>query len=220
MTIAKDCCPLLPFWNRLADSDKCLIKENSTIQRYRHGSVVYAKGEEPVGMAMIVSGSAKADTISEKGREIQLFKLKAGSICILDRVDNCLFDFHTQIVAESDSELLVINKNIINKIKSRNVHFRCFIYELVSGRLSRVVKSLQNILFFGAEKRLAAYLIKEYERSGKKTIKMTQKEIADEINSAREVVARGLKEFVQNGCIDMIRRGELLIKDVNKLKSY
>ena len=46
---------------------------------------------------------------------------------------------------------------------------------------------------------------------------MNYEEIAEEINSAREVVARMLTRFANEGIVELPRRGEIRILDLGRL---
>ena len=70
-----------------------------------------------------------------------------------------------------------------------------------------VLATFQQILFAHFDKRLARLLLSIYEKTGERTIKMMQEAMAQEVNSAREVVARMLKTFAGEGWIE-INRGE------------
>ena len=94
---------------------------------------------------------------------------------------------------------------------------KSFAYELTAKRLSSVVWVLEQILFSHFDSRMAQFLISVYERTGSKIIKMTQEAIAREVNSAREVVARMLKQFENDGIIS-IGRGTITIRDLNTLE--
>ena len=47
---------------------------------------------------------------------------------------------------------------------------------------------------------------------------MTQEEMAREVNSAREVVARMLRQFASDGWIES-KRGAVVLKDIEALKN-
>lgn len=64
---------------------------------------------------------------------------------------------------------------------------------------------------------MARFLLAIYEKTGEKKIEMTQEAIAKEVNSAREVVARMLKQFASDELIEL-NRGAILIKDFEGLK--
>ncbi len=76
---------------------------------------------------------------------------------------------------------------------------------------------MQEILFARFDVRMARFLLSVYEKTGENKIQMTQEAIAKEVNSAREVVARMLKQFASDELIE-INRGVIIIKDFKGLK--
>ena len=61
------------------------------------------------------------------------------------------------------------------------------------------------------------FLLNEYKLTGVTEIQMTQEQIAQNINSAREVVARMLKQFALDGLIEN-QRGIIVLKDIDGLE--
>ena len=68
------------------------------------------------------------------------------------------------------------------------------------------------MILAGFDVRLARYLLEEYKRTGTVELKMTQESIATEVNSAREVVARMLRQFVLEDLVEL-KRGTIIIRD-------
>ena len=66
------------------------------------------------------------------------------------------------------------------------------------------------------DQRIATYLLDASNETGSLSIHTTHEEIAEEINSAREVVARIMKHFQEDGYIEM-KRGVITIIDKKKL---
>ncbi len=61
------------------------------------------------------------------------------------------------------------------------------------------------------------FLLNEYKLTGVTEIQMTQEQIAQNVNSAREVVARMLKQFALDGLIEN-QRGIIVLKDIDGLE--
>ena len=61
-------------------------------------------------------------------------------------------------------------------------------------------------------------MLSEYERTGSKRLGITHEQIAQQINSAREVVARMLKRFSSDKLLEM-KRGEILLQDIAGLRN-
>lgn len=82
---------------------------------------------------------------------------------------------------------------------------------------SAVVRVMESMIFKRFDQRLAGFLLSEYEKTGSTEIKMTQEQIAGNVNSAREVVARMLKQFSADGLIE-VSRGRVILKDIQSLE--
>lgn len=166
----------------------------------------------------LLSGEIRAYIVSEEGREITLFRVGAGECCVLSAA--CVLSqitFETQMYVTKDTKVLVLPSATYGRLMDSNIHVRCFTYELSAARFSTVMWVMQQILFYGFDKRLANFFLAEYRRTGKTEIHMTQEEIATATNSAREVVARMIKQFIADGLIET-GRGVIYLKDLQGLR--
>ena len=107
------------------------------------------------------------------------------------------------MIATEKTQVLVVNSGAYAKLMEQNIYVRCFSYELATERSSSVIWALQQIIFFKFDQRLARFLLSACEHSGKNEITMTKEAIAQEVNTAREVVSRMLKQFADDGLIKM-----------------
>ena len=85
-------------------------------------------------------------------------------------------------------------------------------FEDATERFSSVMWVMQQILFARFDQRLASFLLRENARLGTDGLRMTHEQIAQQVSSAREVVARMLKRFAAEGLVSM-SRGQVTILD-------
>lgn len=164
-------------------------------------------------MLFILSGEIRTYLLSDEGREVTLFRLYPGELCVLSA--SCVISqitFDTQMTAGMNTDVLIIPANVIAALKEKNLHVRCFLYELATKRFSAVMWAMQQIMFKG----LAEFLFAEAERTGSDTIRMTHEQIVQHISSAREAVARMLKSFSEDGLVEL-KRGAITLRDKNRL---
>ncbi len=209
---------LFPFWDKLSEYEKMLLEENAAIREFRKGDIITSIDGSCLGAFLIMSGSVRAYLLSEEGREITLFRMHRNDICVLST--SCVIrqiTFETQLVADVGCRLLIINVPTFERLIENNIYVRCFTYETVIRRFSEVMWSMQQILFKRFDARLAGFLISEYERTGRTELKMTHEEIAQQVSSAREVVARMLKNFAADGLV-LLSRGSIVLNDVEGLR--
>ena len=209
----------LPFWKLLTDSEKELVQQNAVIRRYKKGTRVYSSERECLGMLFVMQGEMRAYLLSEEGREVTLFRIYPNDLCVLSA--SCVISqisFDTQMSAQKDTEALIIPPNIVLFLKEKNLSVRCFLYELATRRFSDVMWAMQQILFKRLDQRLALFLMQESQRLGTDTIHMTHEQIAQQISSAREAVARMLKQFSEDGLVEL-KRGAIRLLDQKGLKA-
>ncbi len=208
----------LPFWEKLTDTEKESVKSFAYIRHYPKDSVLYSCDDSCLGMINVLWGTIRVFILSEEGREITLYRLGKDDICILSA--SCVISqitFNTEITVEKDCDLLIINSGVFAELTENNIYARCFMFELATKRFSSVMWTMQQILFAGLDKRLASYLLSESEKNGSNIIKTTQEDIAKQINSAREAVARMLKRFVAEGYLTM-SRGCIQLTNIGKMR--
>ena len=209
----------LPFWKLLTDSEKELVQQNAVIRLYKKGTRVYSSERECLGMLFVMQGEMRAYLLSEEGREVTLFRIYPNDLCVLSA--SCVISqisFDTQMSAQKDTEALIIPPNIVLFLKEKNLSVRCFLYELATRRFSDVMWAMQQILFKRLDQRLALFLMQESQRLGTDTIHMTHEQIAQQISSAREAVARMLKQFSEDGLVEL-KRGAIRLLDQKGLKA-
>ena len=209
----------LPFWKLLTDSEKELVQQNAVIRLYKKGTRVYSSERECQGMLFVMQGEMRTYLLSEEGREVTLFRIYPNDLCVLSA--SCVISqisFDTQMSAQKDTEALMIPPNIVLLLKEKNLSVRCFLYELATKRFSDVMWAMQQILFKRLDQRLALFLMQESQRLGTDTIHMTHEQIAQQISSAREAVARMLKQFSEDGLLEL-KRGAIRLLDQKGLKA-
>lgn len=205
----------LPFWNGLKETQRQNLLRGTVEQTLSKGSLL----EEESGLLMILKGRVRVYLLSEEGREVTLFHLRAGDICTLgaSRVAAHL-PFSPQMTAEEDCQLLAVRGAAMQSLMEEELEVRCFVHEQGNFHLVQMVWAMEQILFLHVDRRLAAFLLEECERTGSRSLRMTHEQIAQQISSAREVVARMLKRFAAQGLVEA-RRGFVLLTDPEGLRA-
>ncbi len=205
-------CEVLTFWDKLNLQEQNLILNNTNVVNYKQGDNIHSGENDCVGILLIKSGELRTYILSEDGREITLYRLTSGDVCILSA--SCILKsitFDVFIDAEQNSEVLIINSSVFAKICKDNIYAENFSNQTTADRFSDVMWAMQQILFMSFDKRLAIFILDEVNRNSSDTIQMTHEQIAKYIGSAREVVSRMLKYFENEGYVKLFRGGLQLI---------
>ena len=208
----------IPFWEKLSEKEKTDLRRSLTVRKYDKGSILYESRENCLGILYVIKGCVRVYINSEDGREITLFRISELEDCVLS--SSCVIhqlDFDTVMSAESETERFILDAHSVQEIAEKNVNVKSYIYEKITERFSQAMWVMQEIVFKRFDQRLAGFLLEEYEKTDNPVIKMTQEEVAQMVNSAREVVARMLSRFSSEGIIES-KRGMITILDIDGLK--
>ena len=210
--------PRIPFWANLSPDEKAIVSQRALTKQFNKNQIVSSNSSACLGIILILSGSIRISLISDEGREITLYRAHAGEFCV--STASCVIHqltFEAMVTAEDDTKVLVIPSSITARLMETNIHVRAFIFERETERYSQTIWAIQHMLFKKFDQRLASYFISEFKNSGKPEVQKTQEEIARDVNSAREVVARMLKDFAAKGLVE-IKRGKILLRNIEGLK--
>ena len=200
---------LLPFWTALSAAERDMAARAAFLRRYDRGQPIYEGGSGCLGLVCVVSGGVRAYLLSEEGREVTLFRLAPGDVCILSAscvIQQITFDLH--IAAERACELLVLPAEAFERLEG----------SCEAERFSAAMEAVQRLLFERFDRRLAGFLLAESEKNGAREVRMTHEELARQLSSAREVVARTPKRFADAGLVEL-RRGAVRLIDPARLRA-
>lgn len=208
-----------PFWEKLTPDQKKRLSADAAEVTYKKGHVVHDPNE-CTGAIIVKSGGLRTYFLSEEGKEVTLFRLYPGDICILSAT--CVLraiTFDVMVEADADSECLLIGSRTLGKLVEESIYVKNYALELTASHFSETMWSFEQILFMSIEKRLAIFLLDETARRKSDTLKLTHEQIAKYMGSAREVVTRMLRTFSSEGILES-GRGDIRILDKSKLRKY
>lgn len=207
-----------PFWGSLTETQKDLLCNNTRALGYKKGTTIH-DGTECSGVFLVRSGCLRVYIMSDEGKDITLYRLHKGDMCML--AASCVLQavtFDVFVNAEEDCECYIVSGPAFADICEQCNDAKIFSLETAVTRFSDVMWVMQQILFMSADKRLAIFLYDEAARIGSDQINLTHEQIARYMGSAREVVSRLLKYFVNEGIIESSRKGIKII-DKKRLRA-
>ena len=214
MECLQDHLSALPIWDDLNETQRQTLLRGTIEQVLSGGTLLKEEG----GMLMLLKGSIRVYLLSEEGREVTLFHLRPEDVCTLGIAGvSEQLPFVPQMVVEEDCQFLMTQVSDLKSLAEENLEVRSFVHEQVSRHLVRMIGAMERILFLHVDRRLASFLLEEFRRTGSREIRMTHEEIAQQISSAREVVARMVKRFAVQGLVEA-KRGSIRLLDLEGLQ--
>ncbi len=206
-----------PFWGNLSAQDRDLFCQNTASLSYPKGTILH-DSNECTGVFLVESGCLRVYLLSDEGKEVTLYRLFAGDMCMLSA--SCVIQsitFDVFVSAEEDSRCCQVSGAAFSAVSERNADVKIFALETAVSRFSDVMWVMQQVMFMSLDKRLAIFLLDECSKTQSDTIALTQEQIARYMNSAREAVSRMLKYFSAEG-ITVVSRKDIRILDKAKLR--
>lgn len=208
-----------PFWEDLSEADRESLIRSSYPVNFKKGTHIH-DGNECTGVILVRSGNLRLYLLSSEGKEVTLYRLYGGDVCVLSA--SCVLDaitFDVSVDAEEDSECVVVGSCVLEELSRSIPRVKLFIMEVALSRFSDVMWVMQQILFMSMDKRLAIFLLDESAKTGSDTIKLTHEQIAKYMGSAREVVTRMLKYFSAEGMLSATRGEGIKLLDKKRLRA-
>lgn len=207
----------LEFWEHLSTEEKELLRQQTVKVSYDKNRNLYHSNNECLGVLLVKKGGLRGYLLSEDGREVTLFRVPAGEVCVMSA--SCALNrltLEVHIDTETATEAYLIRSSIFVRLKDQNIYVENYLYKSVAEKFSDVMWAIEQILFMSIDKRLAVFLLDEMARTHSEELHLTQEQIARYIGSAREVVSRTLKSFQAKGLIRQ-SRGTIWVLDRKKL---
>jgi len=196
----------LPFWGDLSDYEQNVLLSGASLLSYKAGSVFFHGGEECSGVKIVKSGRARAFINSPGGKEMTLYRLYEGDLCMMSVA--CMLkniNFGINLEMEMDCEIVYIPRKAYKQLLDTNLAVNKFTLELMASKFTDVMWLFEQKLFTNMEERLANELIEQSAIDGAPVLRITHEKIAADLGTAREVVSRLLKQFQFEGVVSLSR---------------
>ena len=168
---------------------------HGTIKEVKAGETLLKVGQTIRSTMLIINGLIKLYREDDEGKEFFIYHLNAGQACSLSMV--CAAKHETSEVlakALTDATVLAIPLEYMDRWMGKYKSWYQFVITSYRNRFEELLKTIDAIAFTGMDERLEYYLKKQVEKLGY-NFKITHQEIANDLNSSREVVSRLLKKM-------------------------
>jgi len=197
----------VPIFSGLTESELGFLTERVVSRHYSAGETVFGEGEPCSGLYVVESGSVRIYKSSPNGRE-QVLSIDGpgGSIAELPVFDGG--NYPASAAAINNVNLLFVSKQDFQALCLAHPQVPLKVLRVVGARLRRLVGIIEVLSFTTVRHRLASYLFRLAQKSGKRTaagvevtLPITNQELAAQIGTVRELVSRNLSRFQAEGTL-------------------
>lgn len=188
--------------------DKELAEYLSSIaesKTFPEGTIMMKTGQYFKASMLVINGRVKLYREGEDGSEFFMYFLEGGNACALSMI--CATRNQTSqimAVADEETEVLMIPIQYMDELMTKYKSWYYFVLETYRNRFEELLGVIDNIAFKNMDERLDWYLKRQKEKMGK-MISLTHQQIANDLNSSREVISRLLKKMEKNQILKLHR---------------
>jgi CRP/FNR family transcriptional regulator len=183
------------------------LEEQASVNNYNAGDTLVKRGQYFRSALMVLEGLVKIYREDEEGNEFFIYYLEPGQACALSMV--CASRQETSeimAVAVKDTVVLTVPIDIIDDWMTKYKSWNNFVLSTYRQRFEELLITLDHVAFRNMDERLEFYLKRQAEKMGN-TLQLTHQQIADDLNSSREVISRLLKNMEKNKRLILHRSG-------------
>jgi len=188
-----------------AVSGDTLMRE-STVAEVDKGTVILNKNQIIRHIPLLLEGTIKVLRIDDEGNELYLYHIHPGESCavtlkaFLAREKSLI-----KAIAVEKSQLMLVPDVIVRNIYRNDSVFLNFILNTYQNRFEELIMLIDQVAFHRVDERLLTLLRERSEALQRKVLQMTHQQLADELNTSREVVSRLLKQMEKRGILALGR---------------
>ncbi|MEB2801317.1 Crp/Fnr family transcriptional regulator [Campylobacter upsaliensis] len=186
-----------------------VLQNQGIVKAYVKGYRIYPDSNELLGFLYVLSGKIRFFSVSSNAKEITIFTISGKESCII--TTSCIFsNIQADVVLEfmEDSSVFILPNKSFEALTHSNESIMRFNLSLVSKRLKQAFDTINDVTFKSLKNRVVKFLLSNARDNH---IKASQESIANNIGSAREAVARVIKELKTEGLIET-NRNEIVLK--------
>lgn len=194
---------LFPFFE--FELKKVLI-ENGTLKSFVADEMLMQTGQNMRSTMLIVEGLVKLYREGDDGNEFFMYYLQPGNACALSMICATKQETSEVMVKAVEPTIgLMIPISLMDTLMKEYRTWYYFVLETYRNRFEELLTVIDNIAFKSMDERLAFYLEKQFKDLKTRSLSITHGDIANDLNSSREVVSRLLKKMEQRGEVTLHR---------------
>ena len=182
--------------------DEDLIRQLEKVGQeveFDEGDLLIRPGQYFKQSLLLLEGKVKVYRQGENGEEFFLYYLEPGNACALSII--CATRNETSEikgVSVTPVKAFAVPLQHMDALMRDYRQWYYFVLETYRTRFEELLQVIDQIAFHSMDEKLEFYLKRQFETHKTKTISITHQEIADDLNSSREVISRLLKKLESN----------------------
>jgi CRP/FNR family transcriptional regulator, anaerobic regulatory protein len=189
------------------------LQEKGRIMEIKAGETLLQSGQHIRNTMIVLDGLVKLFRENDDGAEFFMYHLHPGDGCALSLI--CDRSFSSSATTNKTVSVTALAVMALEHTEQWTRQYRSW-YQFVVGtyrkRYEELLETIDHIAFQNLDERLEFYLLRHQKSLGTHILDFTNTQIAQELNSSREVVSRLMKKLAEKGKIRLLKSGIEIIK--------
>lgn len=177
------------------------MEAHAILQEVAQGTEILREGQYVKVIPLVLDGLIKVYSRHEE-KELLLYYIKSQESCIMSFAAG-MKNEPSKIfaVAEEDTRVLLLPTDKVAQWVRRFPDVNQLFFQQYNIRYTDLLATIHQLLFDRMDKRILDYLVNKSMLTGRNPIKISHRQIAGELGTAREVVSRIMKKLENDGKI-------------------
>lgn len=188
------------------------IKTKSRLKVIEKDTALMFSGDDMVFVPIVQKGVLRVVREDFEGRETFLYHLYPAQTCAM-AINCCQAGRKSmvKVIAEDIAEVLLVPISLVEDL-FKYPEWKAFVNNTYSNRFAELIEVIDLISFSNMDKKVLNYLQRRAKALNSNVLSIVHQQIADELNTHREVVSRLLRTMEQKNILRLGRNTiELLI---------
>lgn len=177
------------------------IINKSEVQEIESNVKIVRQNQYIKWIPIVIEGRVKVFTRYEE-KELLLYYILPEESCIMSFAA-ALQNSQSKVFAltEEKTKLLLLPAFEMNRWVLQSQNFNLLFFKLFNKRYMDLLDTINHLVYHKMDIRLRDYLVKKAKISGSNTVKISHRQIADELGTAREVISRVMKKLEKENIV-------------------
>lgn len=208
----------VPLFASLSEETRRRMTMGAVERSYPPGATLFRAGDEPAGIYIVLSGRVRVFRSRDGRQYVVHSEGPGGTLAEVPFFEGGRLPATAEAI--EPSRCLILSRDALHAALRCDHTVSALFLRRLSIRVRELVERLDSAASQSVRARLAAYLLARPDAAAGRAfdLGLTQADLADELGTVREVVARGLAHLRRSGVISSSGRGRYIVNDAAALR--
>jgi CRP/FNR family transcriptional regulator len=185
------------------------ILKEGTYREFNAGEELIREDQFIRSFPIVISGLIKVCRTDEKGNELLLYYLRPGEVCTVSLI--CCMDrtrSRVKAITEEATTAILVPVELLDNWMTQFQTWKEYVMRSIQKKFDELLDALDSIAFMKMDERLEKFFINRFITTGSTRFEGSHQDVAQAMNSSREVISRLLKQMEMRGLV-VLSRGHI-----------